>query len=255
MPPVPHRIMETADQIGFGRVEQVCRQAWVPTLWISLSFFGGLGALFAWAATLTTEPGGIAVLGGISLAASLLAGYGVWDSTRLAGRRFYLCAGGLLIADSVTRLRRAIAWGEVDTIRRYRIATYSDTGQDLYHRCRLRLTDGTRVNLERPPLSDGEEFCAIVEARVAAARLPGVIGALTVGEAIPFGPITATRDGVAYRGTALGWDDIGGVRVRRLRVRFLRRDGKQAFRARVRDVDNLAVLLAVAAQHRISISA
>ncbi|WP_157240796.1 DUF6585 family protein [Catenuloplanes japonicus] len=254
MLPVPHSIITTAGTLGFGAVEHVCRQAWVPTFSLSLSFFGGLGALFGWATTLTTETDGI-VVGAISALCLLIATYGVWDSIRLRNRRFYLCAGGLLIADRVTELRRPIAWSEVAAVRRYYLATYSGNGQELHHRCRLRLTDGTRINLERPPLSDGEVLCAAVEARVAEALLPGVAGALGRGETVRFGPIVADQHGVAHGGTRLGWEEAAGVRVRRVRVRFFRRGGGQAFSARIRDVDNLAVLLAVAAQHRITVSA
>ncbi|MFI7079718.1 DUF6585 family protein [Micromonospora sp. NPDC049903] len=241
---LPDSIEDTAREIGFGRVERAFRPTYSLTITSTLAFLG-FGVLFGFAMTAVTTTVGIVVMGGLTGAAMLGVGWGAVDTWRLIQRRFYLCEGGLLAAEHHTRLTHAIAWTDIAEIWRYHLRFYSEGGATTMHRCRLRLTDGTRINLEKPPLVDGEELCEQVERRSASARLPQMLAELESAGRVEFGPLTVTPDGIASAGAYAAFSDIAVVRLRRVRLTISTRDGQKPVSVPVRRVPNLWMLLLI----------
>ncbi|MER5458974.1 DUF6585 family protein [Micromonospora sp. NPDC002389] len=245
---LPASIEDTAEEIGFGQVERAFRPTYSLSVSSTLSFLL-LAVLFGIATTAVTATVGIVVLGGLTVAAVLLAGWGAVDTRRLIRRRFYLCDGGLLTAENHTRLTRVIAWTDIAEVWRYHLRMYSENGATTMHRCRLRLTDGTRVNLEKPPLVDGEELGEQVERRAASARLPQVLAELASAGRVEFGPLTVTPDGIASAGGYAAFSDIAVVRLRRVRLKIWTRDAAKPVSVLVRRVPNLWMLVLILQRH------
>ncbi|MEU5552500.1 DUF6585 family protein [Micromonospora sp. NPDC047793] len=239
---LPDSIEDAAREIGFGRVERAFRPTYSLSVTSTLIFLG-FAVIFGFATTAVTATVGIVVMGGLTGAAVLLAGWGAVDTRRLIRRRFYLCDGGLLAAEDHTRLTHVIAWTDIAEVWRYHLRMYSESGATTMHRCRLRLADGTRINLEKPPLVDGEDLGEQVERRSASARLPQVLAELESAGRVEFGPLTVTPDGIASAGGYASFSDIAVVRLRRVRLKIWIRGAEKPVSVQVRRVPNLWVLL------------
>ncbi|PZG01934.1 DUF6585 family protein [Micromonospora deserti] len=240
----PRSVAEAAERIGFGRVERAFRPTYSVNI-ISVTMFLGFGAAFGVAASTITKPIGILLFAVLTTTALLLAVWAVLDTWRLIRRRFYLCEGGLLTAEHLTRLTRMIAWDDIAEIRRYYLRWYTDNGPQTMHRCRLRLTDGTSLNLEKPPLVDGQDLCEEVERRSAKARMPHILHALEAAGRADFGAITITPDGVSSPGGYALWSDISLVRLRRTRLQVWTHDGRKPVSVLIRHVPNLLNVLMI----------
>jgi hypothetical protein len=249
MPDPPESIVDTAERTGFGRVEHAFRPTYANSV-VATVFFLGLTVLFGVATTATAKPVGVLVLGGFTAAALLLTGWGAVEIWQLIGRRFYLCEGGLLAAERHTRVTRTVAWADIVAIWRYHLQWIAQDGPMMLHRCRLRLADGTRLNLEKPPLVDGEELCRQVERRSARARLPQVLAELESAGRVEFGPLTLTRDGIRTAdGGQVSWPEVALVRLRRVRLRIRTHAGAEPVSVLARRIPNLLILLTILDGH------
>jgi hypothetical protein len=248
MPGIPPLLVAKAEEIGFGRVERAFRPTYSTNI-ISIVMFLGLGAVFLFAAFAVTEPTGILLCLAFAAAALLLTAWAVLDTWRLIRRRFYLCEGGLLLAEHLDRLTRTVAWDEIAEVRRYYLRWYTGGGSQTMHRCRLRLTDGTKLNLEKPPLVDGQELCGEVERRSARARLPRMAAELESAGRLDFGPLTITPEGLYSVGGSAVWSDISLVRLRRVRLRVWTNDAEERISVLVRNVPDLLILLMLVERH------
>ncbi|MDG4832566.1 hypothetical protein O7627_25120 [Solwaraspora sp. WMMD1047] len=245
MPDPPQSIVDVADRIAFGRVERAFRPTYANSV-IATVFFLGLTVLFGVATAAATKPVGVLVLAAVTAAALLATGWGVVDTWRLLGRRCYLCEGGLLVAERHARVTRTVAWTDIVAIWRYYLQWIAQDGPMMLSRCRLRLADGTRLNLEKPPLVDGEELGRQVERRSAHARLPQVLAELESAGRVAFGPLTLTSDGIRTAGGGqLSWSDITLVQLRRVRLRIRTHDGGQPVSVLARRIPNLLILLTI----------
>ncbi|TDC59582.1 hypothetical protein E1258_17525 [Micromonospora sp. KC207] len=244
---IPPTIARTSDEIGFGAVEKIYRP-YVLRHAVAAAGVLCIAGLAALAAVSATRYVWIIWL----VFAVLLLGvfWGIGDAWRFSRRRYYLCEGGLLVAAGVTRLTRTIAWDQVAELWRYQTRVYSEHGPQSFHRCRMRLVDGTRVNLEKPPLAGGDQLSQTIEERVTAVMLPAALAALEAGERLPFGPLVATPAGLTTGQGVLAWADLHTARVNRLRIRLAPTGPGPSISVRVRTVPNALVLIGLV--HRLA---
>nr|MDT0660693.1 hypothetical protein [Micromonospora sp. DSM 115978] len=244
MASLPAPVSDAAERIGFGRVQRAFRPTYANSVVATVTVLG-FGVVFGFVASAATGPVGPVIGAALAAGALLLALWGTVDTWRLTRRRFYLCAGGLIIAEHHDRIARTVAWDDVAEIWRYRLRWYTEGGATTMHRCRLRLTDGTRVNLEKPPLVDGEALGREVEQRSARVRLPQVLADLAATGRAEFGPVTVTQEGISAGHGRVLWSEVAMVGLSRTRLRIWNLAAEVPISVLVRRVPNLQILLTV----------
>src|SRR5262249_5797949 len=114
------------------------------------------------------------------------------------------------------------------------------------HTHTLRCTDRTELVFTHG-FADIDELAAMLRKKTAEHILPRARETLREGRAIAFGPITLTSEGLTWRNTKVKWSEIGAVDVAEGSVRVAR-SGKRWLTEDVANVENVHVLLALAAE-------
>ncbi|GAB3977720.1 hypothetical protein [Plantactinospora veratri] len=138
----PPEIAEIVAETGLGEVVERYRL----TVAMELSFavtcgvLGGFGLLFG-------DDVGRAIGAGAAGLGVLFA-VPAWRKSR---RHLYLCTRGLLTTTGTTTVTRLLRWDEVAHVRVWVTRIYQLGPAEEFPRCVLELTDGTTLNLARPP--------------------------------------------------------------------------------------------------------
>lgn len=234
----PSEIITTVAERGLGEVTARHRLA----VSIEVSFAVTCGALCLFGLLFGDDVGR-----GIGAGAGVLAVLFAVPAWRKAHRYLYLCSGGLLTATG-TAVTRLVHWDEVAHVRVWTTRVYQLGPYEEFSRCVLELTDGTTLNLHRPPYADLDKLGAAVERLVAQTSYPRRLAEIADHGATGFGPITVTAGGVRDGDRFAAWSDITGLERGRVRLRVYGRSGQPVVSRQVRTIPDVAVLVALVSE-------
>lgn len=156
----------------------------------------------------------------------------------------YTAAGGgadlvRVHANGILDLRvgpRAVRWDEIQSL----TAMPSPDGRGVDHH-RLLTADGITITLG-PSIGAVEELVDEIRLRIADRELPGLRTRIAEGDAVHFGAMTATRDGIGVGPRVVTWDDVAAVEVEAGEIVLRGPDGHRQAAARLAEVPNAFLL-------------
>ncbi|MEV4630308.1 DUF6585 family protein [Micromonospora sp. NPDC049523] len=234
----PSEITRIVADTGLGEVVARHRLSMATELSFAITY-----AVFAVFGLVFGDDLGKAMGAGVGVLAVVFA-VPAWRKSR---RLLYLCSGGLLTATGTT-VTQLLTWDDVAHLRVWNTRIYQLGPYEEFSRCVLTLTDGSTLNLSRPPYADIEQLAAAVEQRMTAVSHPRRTAEIAATGATAFGPITVTDSGIHDGERFASWSDITRVERGRVRLRVFTRPGRPVISRQVRTVPDVAVLVAIATE-------
>ncbi|AVT29168.1 hypothetical protein C6361_06330 [Plantactinospora sp. BC1] len=237
----PPEITEIVAETGLGEVVERYRQA----VAMELSFAVTCGVLGVSGLVFGDEVGRAIGAGAGGL--GVLFAVPAWRRSRC---HLYLCTGGLLTTTGTTTVTRLLRWAEVAHVRVWTTRIYQLGPVEEFPRCVLELTDGTTLNLARPPYAGLGRLAGAVERAVTETTYPRRTAEIAETGTSVFGPITLSAAGVRDGRRFVAWSDVARVERGRVRLRIWNRAGRQVISRQVRTIPDLACLLRIASTTR-----
>src|SRR5579859_307124 len=150
-------------------------------------------------------------------------------------------------ADGILDLRvgpLAVRWDEIQSL----TAVLSFDRQTVDHHVLL-TTDGSTMTLG-PSIGGVDELVDEIRARIAEHALPDIRARIAEGEAVHFGPMTASEAGVAVGASLVAWDDVAEIEADAGEVVVRGKGGVRVATAPLAEVPNAFLLAEMAHDKR-----
>ncbi len=149
---------------------------------------------------------------------------------------------------------RFIEWSAIDSVVAIRAREHVASGRHGFwgvtsasdrppRWCFVVRSDGETVLTVDDHWRDFDSLARTIDGRVRALLVPAMRAKLTAGEALRFGAIELSTEGIRYADRLLGWNDLRGVRIEQGQVVIERKPVGRFATPDVRTVDNVTTLI------------